>query len=148
MIIGDNMDRLQLAIYTAIHAHKNQKDKGGQAYINHPMYVALSMNTTDEKIVALLHDVIEDNKDYKIENILNMYGEVITEAVDAITKREDEKYKDYLIRVKANDLARKVKRADLIHNLRGDRGFDIGLDLRKRYQKSLEFLMEDNENEI
>ena len=53
---------LQRALEIAIEAHKGSKDKGGNDYIFHPLRVMLSMNTNDEMIIAILHDVIEDIK--------------------------------------------------------------------------------------
>ena len=51
---------LDLALKIATEAHKGQVDKAGVAYIEHPKFVANLVNTEEEKIVALLHDVIED----------------------------------------------------------------------------------------
>lgn len=54
------MSRIYKALTFAIEKHKGQVDKSGVDYINHPVYLALQCNTESEKIVALLHDVIED----------------------------------------------------------------------------------------
>ena len=70
-----------------------------------------------EKIVAVLHDVVEDSdltlEDLKIEGFSNP----IIEAIDAITKREGEKLNDYLERVMNNEIALKVKIADMTDNM-------------------------------
>jgi len=139
------MNRLQLAINIAIEAHKNQYDRGSMAYINHPIYLSLQMNTEEEKIVALLHDVIEDSDLFTLEELRCWFGNIIADAVDCITKRKSigEKYDDYLARVKSNPLALKVKLADISHNLCLDRipePDEKYMKMQKKYVKALEYL--------
>ena len=137
------MKGLQLAINTAITAHAGQLDKGGTEYINHPIYLALQMNTIEEKIVALLHDVIEDSDLYPIQDVEPCFGKIIFDAVDCITKRNGEKYEDYLIRVKSNPIALKVKMADIDHNLQLDRipvVTEKHLKMAEKYREALKFL--------
>ena len=111
-----NENLLSLAYKIAQESHKGAVDKGGHDYILHPVAVASMVCENDEKIVALLHDVIEDS-DMTLEN-LREYGfpEKIISAVDAISKRREESRKFYLHRLKSNPLARIVKIADLKHN--------------------------------
>lgn len=109
------MEKIRLAEIIATGAHYGQVDKGGEAYINHPATVAMYVNTKDEKIVAWLHDVVEDT-DVTISDIKNMFGTKIAQAVDAITRRDNEDRSVYLERVKANKIAKSVKIADLTHN--------------------------------
>lgn len=106
----------QLAYKIAVNAHKGQTDKAGADYIDHPIAVANQMETDTEKAVAYLHDVVEDT-DITL-NQLSTYGFSleILDAVDAITRREQEQYRDYIERVKENAIALKVKLADLRHN--------------------------------
>ena len=105
------------ALEIAKVAHKGQVDKGGKDYIFHPVSVALMCNTDKEKIVALLHDVIEDNKNYSVDFFLEQgFGNDIIEALKAITHNKNESYNDYLKRVKTNKLATAVKLNDLYHN--------------------------------
>ena len=115
------MDMLNKAILIAIKAHKNPKDKGNNDYLNHPIYVALQMKTEEEKIVAILHDVIEDSnitlQDLKEQGFNN---EIIN-AIDILTRKDNIDYFDYIKLVKTNTLARKVKLADLKHNLLEER---------------------------
>lgn len=97
-------------------AHEGQVDKAGVDYIKHPLAVAAKVDAIHEKCVALLHDVIEDT-DVTAQDLIEAgLPESVVEAVVAITKVEGESYDDYLSRVKANDLARVVKIADLRHN--------------------------------
>lgn len=109
-----NIEKCQLL---AIMAHKGQKDKGGTPYINHPAWVAEHVKGEDEKCVAWLHDVIEDT-DFTLSELkcLGLPQRVI-EAVDVITKKQDEDYRTYILRVKNNETARKVKLEDLRHNM-------------------------------
>jgi len=107
---------IRLAYSIAKTAHAGQKDKGGQDYFSHPLYVSSLVNTENEKIVALLHDVVEDTNitlDYLRDQ---GFSDDIIKAVDAITKRNSESYKDYLNRLCKNKLAVKVKIADMTHN--------------------------------
>lgn len=108
---------LALAIAIANQAHAGQLDKAGKPYISHPLTVMAQMDTLESKIVAVLHDAIEDS-DLKIEDLVKQgFPEFITDAIAAITKLEGEPYEDYILRVKSNAIARKVKIADVTHNM-------------------------------
>ena len=63
-------EQLQFALELAIKKHKNQKDKSGRPYILHPLHVMETVKTDDAKIVAILHDIIEDT-DVTKEDLLN-----------------------------------------------------------------------------
>ena len=96
----------------ALHAH----DKGGHPYIDHPLRVMNNVETVEQKIVAVLHDAVEDS-DLTLEDLRAAgFSEEIVEAIAAITKQEGEKRKDYLKRVMDNPLALKVKIADMSDN--------------------------------
>jgi guanosine-3',5'-bis(diphosphate) 3'-pyrophosphohydrolase len=108
---------LALAIAISNQAHAGQLDKAGKPYISHPLTVMAQMDTLESKIVAVLHDAIEDS-DLKIEDLVKQgFPEFITDAIAAITKLEGEQYEDYILRVKSNAIARKVKIADVTHNM-------------------------------
>lgn len=109
-------DKVLEALYFAYMAHKNQKDKAGKPYILHPMYVALQVDTKEEKIVALLHDVVEDTS-ISIEEIENIFGKDIANAVDVLTHKNKENYFKYISKIKNNPIAVKVKLADLKNNM-------------------------------
>ena len=51
---------LEKALILAAKAHTGQVDKGGAPYILHPIRVMLACEGEKEKIVALLHDTLED----------------------------------------------------------------------------------------
>jgi (p)ppGpp synthase/HD superfamily hydrolase len=108
---------LTLAIAIANQAHAGQLDKAGKPYISHPLTVMAQMDTPESKIVAVLHDAIEDS-DLKIEDLVKQgFPESITDAIAAITKLDGELYEDYMVRVRSNTIARKVKIADITHNM-------------------------------
>ena len=108
---------IRKAMEIARKAHAGQVDKGGTPYINHPIAVSKKVLEEDAKIVALLHDVVEDTDitldDLKAEG----FPEHILKAIDAITRRPCEMVHEYIARVKANSLACEVKKADLTHNM-------------------------------
>lgn len=104
------------AFEIAIVAHRNQVDKGGVDYINHPLEVAKKVHTEEEKILALLHDVIEDS-DFTIKDLRKFgFSETILTALNILTKVKGQTYEEYLDKIIKNTLALKVKVADLEHN--------------------------------
>lgn len=105
------------ALGIAKNAHKGQVDRAGEPYIMHPITVACSMDTFDGVIVALLHDVVEDS-DYTFEDLeRDGFSDEIISALKLLTHEKDVPYMDYIKQIKGNDLARKVKMADLSHNM-------------------------------
>lgn len=137
------MDMLNKALIIAIDAHKGQYDKCGVDYISHPIYVALNMDSEDEKITALLHDVVEDCG-VTVEE-LSSYGfnHAIIEAVNILTRKQEVDYFDYLKPIKLNRLALKVKLADLKHNSDKERLACLGEKgeiLFKKYEKAIKYL--------
>jgi guanosine-3',5'-bis(diphosphate) 3'-pyrophosphohydrolase len=108
---------LDLAIKIAEKAHEGQFDKADQPYILHPLTVMAQMDDVESKIVAVLHDAIEDSDLTITELSQQGFPELITEAIAAITKLDGELYDDYLLRVMANEIALKVKIADVTHNM-------------------------------
>lgn len=110
------MGQIELAEIIATEAHIGQVDKGGNPYICHPATVASLVETQDEKIVAWLHDIVEDTT-VTLEDLRKFgFTDEIIDAVNAITRRQGESRKDYLNRVKQNPIAIQVKIADLKHN--------------------------------
>jgi (p)ppGpp synthase/HD superfamily hydrolase len=110
---------LEDAIALAALAHHGQKDKAGAPYILHPLRVMLKMNTDRERMVAVLHDVVEDTP-YTLDALCRLgFPPEVVEAVDALTRREDqgETYEVFVLRAGCNPLARRVKIADLEDNM-------------------------------
>jgi len=108
---------LEVAIEFAIMAHSGQRDLVGEPYVLHPLRVMLQMPDPESKIVAVLHDVLEDG-DFTRERLLQAgIGERLVAIVEMLTRRPDEKYPEYIERVAAHGWARAVKLADLNDNL-------------------------------
>lgn len=122
--------------------HHEQYDKIGAPYILHPVFVADQMDTEDETIVALLHDVVEDTP-ITLDDLRDKgYSDEIIVAIDALTRRTGETYSAYIERLSNSKLARRVKIADLRHNLQPERVAMFGnTSLVKRYQKALRMLI-------
>lgn len=112
---------LEKAISIALSAHFGKTDKGGNPYILHPLRIMLTMETTDEKIVALLHDVVEDSPTSIQELKDAKFSNKIVTAVSLLTKKENQPYDDYISAIKKNPLATKVKLADLKDNMNTSR---------------------------
>jgi (p)ppGpp synthase/HD superfamily hydrolase len=67
------------------------------------------LTKTEEKVVALLHDSVEDTP-VTLDDLRKSFSEVIVQVVDAMTKQEKiEKFIDYLKRAKANPIEKKLK---------------------------------------
>ena len=110
---------LARAIEIAASAHKNQADKGGSPYILHPIRVMMSLDTEDEKIVGVLHDVVEDSDVWNFERLREEgFEENILSALKSVTKlSEDEDYQQFIKRAGRNEIGRNVKLADIKDNL-------------------------------
>lgn len=112
------MSTLERAIQIATEAHKGQLDKAGREYIGHPIRVMEMGKTEDEKIVGVLHDVIEDT-DWTFERLeAEGFSPEVIAALRCVTKTsENENYDDFIDRVKKNPLAVAVKINDLTDNM-------------------------------
>ena len=111
------MPTLEDAIELAVKAHRGQVDKAGQPYITHPLRVMMRLESEVEKMVGLLHDVVEDTE-YTLEGLRSQgYPEEGLVAVDCVTRKQSETYEDFIQRIKPNPLARRVKLADLEDNM-------------------------------
>ena len=140
------MERLlSKAIEIATNAHKDQIDKGGAPYILHPTAVAAGVETTEQKIVAYLHDVIEDT-DITAEDLLAAsFTTDIVEAIKVLTREKGVPYMSYLQAVKKNELAKVVKMSDIKHNMdlsRIENPTQRDFDRLDKYKKALLFLEE------
>lgn len=112
------MSTLQRAIEIATEAHQGQLDKAGRDYIGHPLRVMEMGKTENEKIVGVLHDVIEDS-DWTFEKLAEEgFSDEVIAALKCVTKTsENENYDDFIDRVKKNPLAVAVKINDLTDNM-------------------------------
>lgn len=110
-------EQFQIALELAVEKHKNQTDKAGNPYILHPLHVMENVNSKEGKIIAILHDIIEDTdvtEDYLLKIGLSKR---IVDAVVALTRSEDMDYQEYIKNLSSNPLAKEVKLADLEHNM-------------------------------
>lgn len=135
----DDLDSdLDKALKIATAAHKGQKRKyNGEDYIEHPKRVSIRVMGETAKVVAILHDVIEDTK-VTAQDLLDAgFSDEIVEAVVALTKIEGESYKKFVRRAAKNKIARLVKIADVEDNMS-----DLPEDapLRDRYTWALRYL--------
>lgn len=107
------------AVVIAQEAHKGQMDKGGNPYIEHPLYVASQVDSIELKIIAMLHDTLEDSEMTADDLRSEGFPEEIVEAIVVLTHEDgsDEAYLDYIRRVSENAWAAAVKKADLMHNM-------------------------------
>jgi len=112
-----NMNLIEIALEIALEAHRGQTDKAGESYILHPLRLMHKMTSEDEKVTALLHDVIEDFS-YTPSKLRDKgIPEQIIEAVLCLTKQSGETYENFILRAKENELAKAVKKADLEDNI-------------------------------
>jgi GTP diphosphokinase / guanosine-3',5'-bis(diphosphate) 3'-diphosphatase len=108
---------LERAIQIAAKAHTGQLDKAGQPYILHPLRLMFAVNDMNEKIAAVLHDVVEDTP-VTLEDLLSEgFSQDIVDAVEALTKREGESRLEAATRAAQNKIALVVKLADVNDNM-------------------------------
>lgn len=100
----------------ATRAHAGQLDLAGQPYIGHPERVAGRLAGAEAKVVAWLHDVIEDCGLGMGDLLAAGIPSHVATAVVAISRRPEETAESYYERVRANPLAREVKVADIADN--------------------------------
>ena len=136
------MTELETAIKIAFETTVGQKDHDGGEEILHPLSVMLKGETYQEKIVGVLHDVVEDNDEWTFERLLD---EGISEkCVDALmlpTHSDSLSYNQYVDRIveSGNMLAIKVKMNDLEHNISRNKRLDERQEtVYQKHTKTLE----------
>ena len=140
------MATIEKALQIAARAHEGQVDKHGQPYILHPLRVMSAVEGDDARIVAILHDVIEDTSVTADDLRREDFGEPILEALDRLTHRKGEPYAEYVIRCKGHEIARRVKLADLEDNSRPSRAIlrpdriEPDIERVRRYLLAYKFL--------
>src|SRR4051812_35759229 len=112
------MATIEKALQIAAKAHEGQRDKEGLPYILHPLRVMSLVQGEDAQVVAILHDVIEDTTVTANDLMRAGFGEALVATVLCVTHRKDEPYVEYVLRCKGNEVARRVKLADLEDNTR------------------------------
>lgn len=129
------MSTLEKAIAIAVEAHKGQLDKAGKPLILHPLRVMFRMEDEVNMMAAVLHDAAEDGY-LTLEELRQAgFAEAIIEAIDCLTRRDNESYDNFIGRISQNRLARTVKCADLEDNMNVLRLKQLSEDDIKRLQK-------------
>lgn len=136
------------AVTLAAQAHDGQKRKGsGDPYIVHPVRVLLSLSARriglneDMLIAAVLHDVVEDCG-VTLDDLRGKgASERVIQLVDRLTRKEGERYADFIRRIRQDSEASMIKIEDILDNL-DDLDSQPGLEhLRERYTRALEVLI-------
>ena len=134
---------LERAIEIAVQAHKGQIDKGGSAYVLHPIRVMMACSNEISKIVGILHDVVEDS-DWTFAMLEKEgFSANMLAALDSVTERNGESYDDFVARAAANPISKEVKIADIKDNMdltRISSPTQKDYDRIAKYKKSLAFL--------
>ena len=108
---------LEQAISIASLVHEGQLDKGGEPYILHPLRVMMKLKDEKQRIVAVLHDIIEDTKATRQYLYDQGFDYELVDTIMILTRRKDENYDDYIDRISHNEFAIEVKLADLEDNM-------------------------------
>jgi len=112
------MSTLERAIEIAAEAHAGQTDKAGVPYILHPLRVMLAVEAYDERIAAVLHDVLEDCPEWTLDRLaVEGFSVPVLNAIAALTRHKGETYDAFIDRVCDSRIALNVKMADLKDNL-------------------------------
>jgi len=137
------MNKISEVIELALFIHNDQLDKAGVDYILHPLHIMQQVKDYGEghMVVAILHDALEgfEGEDYEenLYSIRDLCTNDECDAILAITRGKRESWKNYLIRVKQNEIARVVKIKDLLHNSDMSRLPAITIEDTKRTKKYL-----------
>ncbi|MDY3033504.1 MAG: HD domain-containing protein [Odoribacter sp.] len=137
---------LDKALEIAYKAHAGQLDKGGNPYILHPLRVALHCRTEEEKMVALLHDVLEDTAVTLEDLEREGFPEEVLEAVEYLTKKDGEDYQTFIKRVSHRTLAIRVKLRDLEDNMDESRLGGKKHWKMETYREAYDYLYKELEN--
>lgn len=109
---------LERAIQIAVEAHTGQRDKAGQPYMLHSLRVMFDLQSVEERIVGVLHDVVEDCEGWSFDRLKSSgFSSNVLDALDSVTKRDGEDYQAFVRRAGANPIGRSVKMADLRDNM-------------------------------
>jgi (p)ppGpp synthase/HD superfamily hydrolase len=142
-ITPDQAVLIERAAELVLDHHRTQRDKAGMPYVLHPFAVAVQLQCPLDIMAALLHDTIEDTA--MTAEVLRDEGfpPVVIECVIALTRVEGETYEEFILRCKQNPMARRVKLADLRHNLDLGRRSSLTETLKERYLRAVQELTTD-----
>ena len=111
------MTNLEKAIAIAVEAHAGQVQKNGDPYVLHPLHLMMQMETEAEKIAAVLHDVVEDTEWSLADLQAEGFSDEVLVAIGLLTSQPHMTYEQFIEEIAPNPLARKVKLADIAHNM-------------------------------
>lgn len=117
--MGTAKTLLGTAVAIAAREHEHQADRGGAAYIMHPIRVMMRLRTSDEELmaIAILHDVVEDSTAVTIASLKDAgFPQRVLDALGLLTHDKSEPYEEYVKRVATNRDAARVKLEDLRDN--------------------------------
>ncbi len=140
-------DLTKKAMKIMFAAHQFQVDQGGLPYVFHPFHLAEQMDDEYSVCTALLHDVIEDST-VTLEQLEKCgFPDDVVDAIDLLTYDKKRPYMDYIEMIKRNELARKVKIADLKHNSdmsRLDKFHEGVFERMAKYNEALKYLVDED----
>lgn len=132
------------AIALASEVFKDTKDRGGQPYILHCLYVMYKVKHLGHStmICGVLHDVVEDS-DITLEYIFEEFGVEIGTVISLLTHDRSVPYMDYIKALSVNPIAKAVKMVDLEHNSKITRLKDVrkkDFDRLEKYSLAYKYL--------
>lgn len=111
------MATLETAIAVAVQAHQGQLDKAGVPYILHPLRLMLQLEDDEERIIAVLHDVVEDTM-VTFDHLRQMgFSSAVLEVLEYLTHRPEDSYEEYIQKIQTHPVASKIKLLDLEDNM-------------------------------
>ena len=111
------MEQIKRAEEIAREAHKGQTRWDGREYITHPQRVASSLDGIGLKVVAWLHDVIEDTNVTAKQLLKRGINVNLIQSIETLTRLDGENYFMFIMRIRYDEIATKVKIADLEDNI-------------------------------
>jgi len=141
MEITDLQTMHDAALRFATQYHAGQMRESGDTFISHPLAVAARVARADGKVVALLHDVVEETEATYGDLFDAGFPSWVVKSVEALTRRPKhvETYDQYIQRVLQNPIAVRVKLADIDHNLTTIAGTNLSLKQQMRRQKKYRY---------
>jgi len=134
---------LHKAIIIACEAHQGQSSINGEPYILHPLRLLIKAKSNEERIIAILHDVIEKTN-ISLADLKNKgFDQNIISSIDSLSRRRGESYVDYIGRLMQNRISVKIKLLDLADNIKmhsenNDNGiYDVKINQYKNALKQI-----------
>lgn len=135
-------DLVKKACTIMYDAHKEDVDKGGYPYVFHPFYLATQMDDEESTCAALLHDVVEDHGDrYSFDDLAQVgFSDSVIHTLRLLTHEDGVPYMDYIKALAKDPVARKVKMADLRHNMDPRRSNGMRAGKYELYLQAIHYL--------